>query len=151
MLTFSDINKNLEKECESIHYVEQPYVLEKYTEENLLFFESGNRMNENSIFLFKKDNEIELCIVEDFDNKLCDAFPMLIESDITSNKFSKEYEFYETGFGGVLYVKNAYYKHFNDELTRVAKENNIEFYDNQPAEIFVHCYWITTAKEILQN
>ena len=35
MLTFSDINKNLEKECASIHYVEQSYVLEKYTEENL--------------------------------------------------------------------------------------------------------------------
>ena len=123
------MNKNLEKECTSIHYVKQSYVLEKYTEENLLFFESGNRMNENSIFLFKKDNEIELCIVEDFE----------------------EYKFYETGFGGMLYVKNAYYERFDDELTKVAKENKIEFYDNQPTVTFVHGYWITIAKKILQN
>ena len=149
MLTFSDINKNLEKECESIHYVEQSYVLEKYTEENLLFFESGNRINENSIFLFKKDDQIELCIVEDFDNKLCDAFPMLIESDITSNKFSKDYKFYETGFGGVLCVKNIYYESFNNELTRVAKENKMDFHDDQPADIFVHGYWITAAKKVI--
>ncbi len=149
MLTFSDINKNLEKECASIHYVEQSYVLEKYTEENLLFFESGNRMNDNSIFLFKKDDQIELCIVENFDNNLCDAFPMLIESDLIFNKFGKEYNFYETGFGGILYVKNAYYERFNDELTKVAKENKIEFYDKQPADIFVHGYWITAAKKVI--
>ena len=105
MLTFSDINKNLEKECESIHYVEQSYVLEKYTEENLLFFESGNRMNENSIFLFSKDNQIELYIVEDLDSKLYDAFPMLLETDLISSKFGKEYKFYETGFIGNIFIE----------------------------------------------
>jgi hypothetical protein len=149
MLTTTDFLENFEKECESIHYVEQSYVLEKYTEENLLFFESGNRMNENSIFLFHKDDQIELCIVEDFDSKLCDAFPMLLETDLISSKFDKEYKFYETGFGGILYVKNAYYERFNNELTKIAKENKIDFYDGQPADTFVHGYWITAAKKVI--
>ena len=151
MLSLTDFVDNLENECKSIHYVKQSYVLEKYTEDDLCFFESENSMNDNNLFLFKKDDEIELCVIEDFDRNLCDKFPILLNPESFFNRSSTEYKFYETGFGGVLCVKNLYYEIFNTELTKVAKENKMDFHDDQPSDMFVHGYWITIAKKILQK
>ena len=149
MLTLSDYVKNLEKECESIQNVKQAYVLEKYTEDNLLFLETGNRMNDTNLFLFKKDDQIELCIIEDLDIKIYNAFPIVFDIESLYNRSSKEYKFYETGFGGLLCVKNSCYEKFNNELIKLAKENEVEFYDNYPNDNFIHGYWISVAKKII--
>ena len=149
MLDLSDYIKNVKKESTQIQYVEESYVIEKYSEEDLLFFETSNRMSDTYLWLFKKNNKIDIFIIEETSKQIVKKFSMLDNIDIYKSEVSNNYDFYECGFGGLLCVRKTISEIFNKELNRMAKENEIIYFNGKPDEMFIHAYWITIAKKIL--
>jgi hypothetical protein len=50
------------------------------------------------------------------------------------------YELYGCGFGSTLYVDKRINTKFLDELIKLARENEIDFYNNLPYETFIYAY-----------
>ena len=150
MLTLSDYAKNIDKEYDAIQLVKQSYILENYNESDLLFVETYNRMMESYIFLFNKNNKIELFVIEDMNEDIGEKFPIVNDVNIFLLRESKNYDLYEAGFGGLLCVKKSINKEFKKELYKMAKEYNVEFFNGILNVNFVHCFWITIARNIIK-
>ena len=103
--------------------------------------------------MFYKNHQLELCFVDDVHEDFSDVFPIAysIKFDKEKDNDNDKYAFYECGFGSILYVDKKINKLFYDELIRFAKDNEVEFYEELPYESFIHAYWITIAKKILNN
>ena len=148
MLSLPDYTKNWEKECDKIQYVKQSYIMENYNEEDLLCVETFNRMNDAYLFLFNKNNKIEVFVIEDMNDDIGNKFAIATDVHIFFDRKSSNYDLYEGGFGGLICVKKSISEKFCNELNRLAHEYDVEYFDGVPNVNFIHCYWITIIKNI---
>lgn len=151
MLTLSDCTKNFEKERENFKYVKQAYIIDNYDKSDLLCVETCNRMNDSYIFLFYRNKKIDICVVDDIDDKIGEKFPIATDVHIFFDRKSSDYDLYESGFGGLICVKKSIGKKFNDELNRLAHEYDVEYFNGVPNVNFVNCYWITIIRNITEQ
>lgn len=152
MLILDDYVKNLEYEHNNTKQISQNEIRNKYDESNLMFIQTGNRMIGDSItMMFFKNHQLEICFFDNLDEDFSDVFPIAYSVNYDKQKNNNKYSFYECGWGSLLYVDKKIDKKFYDELIRLAKENEVEFYNGLPYENFIHSYWITIAKKIVNN
>lgn len=150
MLSQSDYTKNWEKECEKFQYVKQSYIIDNYEKSDLLCLETFNRMNDSYLFLFNKNNTLEVFVIEDMDENIGTKFPIATDIQIFFDRKSEYYDLYESGFGGLVCVDKSISKDFYNELNRLAREYDVEYFNDVPNENFVHCYWITIIENIFK-
>ena len=151
MLTLFDLGDNLRNEYANTPNVLQKDIRKKYTEDNLMFVMTGNRMNGYiCTYAFVKNGRIEVCSDETFED-FSDVFPISWSIDYSENKDNSKYALYWCGWGSILYVDKRVNKEFLDELIKQAKEYEIPFRDGLPAEHFIFAYWLTIAKKIIGN
>ena len=154
MLYLDEIIKNQEKEQESIDYeYELKDICEEYTEENLLLYETGNRMGgPGGIFFLRKNDKNRIIYVDEEDELLYEHFPiaMNLYSKYESNYENDKYNYIFTGFGGKLYIDKKIYEEFYNKAKTMSDEYEMPFDNDTFDEHFIHGYWLTIAKNILK-
>ena len=151
MVSLFDCEENLKNELENTKEIKLNEVKDKYTESDLMFVLTGNRMSGDAFtMMFYKNNEIEICTAEEVNDDFVNLFPITYSTNYNANKSNDKYEFYECGFGSILYVDKKINTKFYTELVRLAKINEVDFYNDLPNETFIYSYWITIAKNIFK-
>ena len=107
MLTIYDYLENQKYELENTKEIKQKDIRNKYKETNLKFILTGNRISgESCTFLFYKNKKIEVCYIDDLNDDFSDVFPIAYSIEYNNNQENKKYDFYECGYGSLLYVDN---------------------------------------------
>ena len=154
MLTLDKMKENLEKEVASIEYdADCKEICNNYSEENLFFYETGNRMGgEYGIFFFKKNGINRIVSLNETNEWLIKHFPIAMSLEYKSDVDYKneKYKYFFTGFGGKLYIDKRIYDDFYKKIKMLADKCKISFSEDNYHEVFIHTYWITIAKDILK-
>jgi len=154
MITFDDMIKNLRKEQEHIDYEPNlKEICEKYSEDNLLFYETGNRMSgPGGLFLLRKDNISKIIYVDEEDELLYEHFPIAMNLDYKydTDYDNEKYNHVFTGFGGKLFIDKKIYDDFYNKADELVHKYEMMADDNYIDENFMHSYWITIANDILK-
>lgn len=150
----NDIIKNLEKEQ---NHTEYEYnlndICNEYNEDNLLLYETGNRMRGNGgIFFLRKDGKNKIIYVDEVNDLLYKHFPiaMNLESKHDTNYENEKYNHIFTGFGGKLYIDKKIYNDYYNNAKELSNKLNIPFENNTLNEQFIHSYWLTIAREMFK-
>ncbi len=150
MLTQYDLIDNLEKEQE---YIESEYNIEnickEYSEPNLLFYETGNRMSGlGGILFLRKDNINRIIYIDEENDLLYKTFPIAMNLTYKDNLDNNKYNYINTGFGGKLFIDKSIYNIFYNNIKSLQDKNNLGI-DNTLNEQLVHAYWLTIARDML--
>ena len=87
MISLFDCEENLKYELDNTKEIKQKELREKYTESDLMFVLTGNRMSGDAFTLmFYKNHQLEICFVEDFNDDLSNIFPIAYSIDYNTNK-----------------------------------------------------------------
>ena len=145
----SELNSFATKELENTPTIGQEKIRDKYTEKDIMFAEFSGRMGDFVLLLFYKDGKYELCDFDDIHEDFSDVFPITFSFNDKIAK--KKYAIYDCGFGCYLCVDKIFDKQFNDELKNESKKSGFDFVNDIPFELFVHSYWLTIAKNVLNR
>ena len=160
MITLYDCEDNILKEKESIEYeYDLKKVCEEYTEDNLLFYQSGNRMGGlGGIIILYKDNKYRILYIDEENELLFKEFPIamnmemeLFDRHYDLNYKNEKYEWYDTGFGGKLYVDRKIFDDFKNALYSFFEKAGEPIENNYPTEYIMYGYWLTIAKSVLNK
>ena len=154
MLYMDDIIDNLKKEQE---YIEYEYdlndICNKYNEDDLLLYETGNRMSgKGGIFFIRKDGKNKIIYVDEENELLYKYFPiaMNLEYKHDNNYENEKYNYIFTGFGGKLYIDKRIYDKYYKNAKELSDKYNMPFENNTFNEQFIHGYWLTIAREMFR-
>lgn len=150
MLSMYDIVQNMEKEQKIIEYdYDLNDICKKYKEEDLLLYETGNRMSgAGGIFFLRKDGKNEIIYVDEKDELLFKNFPIAMnleynhENDYENEKYSHIF----SGFGGKLYIDKKIYEEYYKKAKELSDKYNMPFENDTFDENFLHGYWLTIAR-----
>ena len=154
MLYVNKIIQNLEQEQK---YIEYKYNLKdicnEYNEDDLLLYETGNRMSGlGGIFFLRKNGKNKIIYVDEEDDLLYKHFPiaMNLEHKYEDNYENEKYNHIFTGFGGKLYIDKKIYNDYYKNAKELSNKYNIPFENNTFNEHFIHGYWLTIARELFK-
>ena len=154
MLNTEDIIRNLEKEQEYVDYkCNLNDICKKYNEDDLMFYETGNRMGgAGGIFFLRKDGKNKIIFVDEVDNLLYKHFPiaMNLEYKYESNYENEKYNYIFTGFGGKLYIDKRIYDDFYKRAKELSDKYKMSYDNDTFNEQFMHGYWLTIARKMLK-
>ena len=154
MLNIDEIIKNLENEQEYIEYnYDLSDICKNYSEDNLLFYETGNRMSgPGGIFFLRKDGKNKIIFVDEKDDLLYKNFPiaMNLESKYDNDYENEKYNYIYTGFGGKLYIDKSIYDNYYMNVKELSDNYNMPFENNTFNEHFIHGYWLTVARNMFK-
>lgn len=154
MLHMDDIIENLEKEQEHIEYeYDLNDICNEYNEDNLLLYETGNRMSgSGGVFFLRKNEKNRIIYVDESNDLLYKHFPiaMNLESKYEHDYENEKYNHIFTGFGGKLYIDKKIYDDFYNKAKELADKLNMPFENDTFNEHFIHGYWLTIAREMFK-
>lgn len=154
MLHMDDIIENLEKEQEHIEYeYDLNDICNEYNEDNLLLYETGNRMSgSGGVFFLRKNEKNRIIYVDESNDLLYKHFPiaMNLESKYEHDYENEKYNHIFTGFGGKLYIDKKIYDDFYNKAKELSDKLNMPFENDTFNEHFIHGYWLTIAREMFK-
>ncbi len=159
MITMTELIENGEREKATIEYeYDIEKVCKEYTEDNLYFYESGNRMGGlGGIIILYKNENYRILFIDEENELLFKTFPEALNMEeklflegIDKYK-SKKYEWYFTGFGGKLYIDRRILKQYKNEMKLLFERLEMPIKKNYPDEQILHAFWITLAKRVLNK
>lgn len=160
MITMTELIENLEKEIESVEYeYDLKEVCKEYNEEDLYYYESGNRMSGlGGIIILYKNNKYRVLRIDEEDELLYKTFPIamnmefeLFKRDYDEKYQNEKYTWYFTGFGGKLFIDRRVFEDFKKVLYSFLDNVELPVENDYPNEQVLHSYWITFAKKVFNN
>lgn len=149
-----DMIKNLEKEQKIIEYdYNLDDICKEYNEDDLLLYETGNRMSgAGGIFFLRKDGKNRIIYVDEKDELLYKHFPiaMNLEYNFKNDYENKKYNHIFTGFGGKLYIDKRIYDEYYKKVKELSDKLNAPYENNTFDEQFIHGYWLTIARDMFE-
>lgn len=154
MLHLDDIIKNLKQEQEYIEYdYELNDICNKYNEDDLLLYETGNRMGgTGGVFFLRKEGKNKIIYVDEVNDLLYKHFPiaMNLENKYETDYENEKYNHIFTGFGGKLYIDKKIYDEYYKNARELSDKLNAQFENNTLDENFIHGYWLTIARNMFK-
>ena len=154
MISQNEIIENIKKEQENIDFdYDLNEICKEYTEEDLYFYETGNRIGgAGGIFFLRKNGKNKIIYVDEVDDLLYKYFPiaMNLEKKYETDYENDKYNYIFTGFGGKLFIDKKIYEEFYKNTKELSDQYEMPFENDTFNEHFIYGYWLTIARDMFK-